>query len=141
MDILSENDSDESILFTKKISDQTPIINFDKYQVTPIKTNNTYNVDDIIKLEFIDNIFKFNSNKSYYLSIIITLLSIIIGITSCIPLAGYQGDIELLTPFDLFTCIIKAICGGLIFIGCWFNLIDEIINDIYFNKIEYTKIT
>jgi len=134
----SDNSEEENIFFTKDRTDQSAIINFDNYQIAPIKTDN-YDSETIIKLKFIDKFFKFDSNKSYYLSIIITIISIIIGTTACLPLAGYQGDIELLTLFDLITCIIKAICGGLIFIGCWFNSINGVICNIYIymSKKEY----
>lgn len=132
---LDNSGEEENIFFTKDRVDQCAIINFENYQITPIKSNN-YEFETINKLKFIDKIFKFNVNKSSYLSITITILSILIGTTACLPLAGYQGDIELLTLFDLITCIIKAVCGGLIFIGCWFDFINGIINNIY---IYYSK--
>jgi hypothetical protein len=137
-DYLDNSGEEDNIFFTKDKINQCAIVNFDNYQITPIKIDNL-DIETIIKLKFVDKIFKFDCNKSYFISIIITLISLIIGITSCLPLAGYQGDIELLTLFDFVTCIIKAICGGLIFIGCWYNSINKFVHNIYIqiNKKEY----
>jgi hypothetical protein len=131
---LDNSGEEDNIFFIK--DDQYAIVNFDNYQIMPVKIDNL-DSETIIKLKFIDKIFKFDYNKSYLLPIIITLISLIIGIISCLPLAGYQGDIELLTLFDLITCIIKAICGGLIFIGCWYNSINKLVHNIYFYMEEY----
>jgi len=135
-DTSSESYEEEHIFFTKDTPEESAIINFENYQIAPIKTNN-YELEITTKLKFIDKIFLFDEKKPYYLSILITIISILIGTLASLPLAGYQGDIQLLTLFDLITCIIKAICGGLIFIGCWFDYINGIINNIYVYM--YTK--
>lgn len=133
-----DSGEEENIFFTNDKINENSKINFDNYQISPIKTDN-YDSEEIFKLRFIDKIFNFDDKKYAITSIIITIASIIIGTIACIPLAGYQGDIELLTLFDLVTCIIKAICGGLIFIGCWYNFINELIYNIclYINKKGY----
>ena len=138
-DKYSDNSGEEdNIFFTNDKINENCIINFDNYQISPIKTDN-YDSDELFKLKFIDKIFNFDDKKYAITSIIIAMTSIIIGTIACIPLAGYQGDIELLTLFDLVTCIIKAICGGLIFVGCWYDFINEFIYNIYFyiNKKDY----
>ena len=124
----SNKSEDDDMFFTKEKVDQCTVINFANYQISPIKSDNPEIID---KLKIIDKIFRFNSDKSYLLSIIIIIISLILGTTACLPLAGYQGDNELLTLFDLVTCIIKAICGGLIFVGCWYNSINGFIYNIY----------
>jgi hypothetical protein len=133
-----EDSNDEKILFSKRNIEIEPIINFDDYQIRPIKTNmRHHNIDDIIKLKHMDNIFCSDDSNSCYISLLILMVSIIMGILSCIPLASYQGDIELMTTFDLATCCIKAICGGLIFIGCWYDSINNIIVFIKNNRTKY----
>jgi len=136
------SEENENILFTKDedIIHQNTIINFDNYQVVPVKIDK-YDDETNNKLKFIDKVFQFDICNSYSWSIIITLISITIGTIACIPLAGYQGDIELMTLFDLITCIIKAICGGLIFVCCWNNSINSLICTIcsYLSKKEYNN--
>ena len=131
-DEYSSSGTEENIFFTKDKIEDCAIVNFGNYQITPVRLDG-YELEIIAKLKFIDKIFKFDNDKSWFLSILITTISAIIGIIACIPLASYQGDIELMTLFDFITCIIKAICGGLIFVGCWYNSINNFVYYICFH--------
>ena len=131
---------DEYISFRKEEDDivenetEESIIEYENYQVKPIlaiQNVKIFNIDETENLKLIDKIFLKKFQHHPFVSILIFTISIILGIFSCLPLAAYNSNIELRTLFDLITCIIKAICGGLIFTACWFNLIDKFLISIY----------
>ena len=132
--------SEDDLVFTNQKNTYETIITLGNYQIAPIKNCSPQLIFNKITifndLQFIDNIFTTKHNDNIYISIIIIIFSIIIGSLSCLPLSGYQGDIELMSLFDFITCVIRAIFGGLLFIGCWYNSIDNIINKIHNYKQE-----
>lgn len=124
--------TDDEITF--RPDEDNAIINFNNYQVKPIIFNK-----DIDDLRSIDRLLLANYQHNIYVSFFVALISITLGFISCLPLASYNGNIELQTLFDLISRVVKAGSGGLIFIGCWYNFINNLIILIYECQYNYSS--
>ncbi|CAK7994948.1 Hypothetical protein POVR1_LOCUS466 [uncultured virus] len=70
----------------------------------------------------LDQDFMARSNNSWspVISALILFISSVLGSIGAIPLASYDGQIEVETTFEFITCIFRAICGAFIFMNEWY---------------------